>query len=258
MPDVILWLSDYQLWIYLGLLALFGWQLWWFWRIQRRLRFTAFSVEREKLGAERAHSLTFAFLFITLMAATLLSNVFIAPSLTELLGAPPTPTVVQPTLTPAPTVTPEFVLPGLESPTPLAPVSGPTASRTPIPAGGSGCLFPLATVSSPIPGAILAGRVEVRGTANIENFAFYIVEVSTLGDNWLTVITSQRLEPQNPDSPMKPVVDGVLGVWDMTLQEPGDYALRLTVYDALGNYPLPCTIPITIQRPAPTATPTLF
>ena len=113
-------------------------------------------------------------------------------------------------------------------------------------------MFPGATISSPIPGAILAGAVEIRGTAKIENFAFYVIEVSTLGDNWLTIITSQPDENGNP----RPVTDGILGVWDTSLQDPGDYALRLIVYDSAGNYPVPCTIPITLQRPQPTLTPT--
>ena len=103
-------------------------------------------------------------------------------------------------------------------------------------------MFPGATITSPIPGAILAGVVEVRGTANIDNFAFYVVEVSTLGENWLTVITSQP----DAEGHMSPVIEGVLGTWDTRLQDAGDYALRLVVYDAVGNHPVPCTIPITI------------
>jgi hypothetical protein len=103
----------------------------------------------------------------------------------------------------------------------------------------------------------LAGKVEVRGTANIENFAFYVIEVSTLGNNWLSVITSPKVTPvpSGPELSM-PVVEGILGVWDTSLQEPGNYALRLTVYDSAGNSPLPCTIPITIQAQVPTLTPT--
>jgi len=239
--DAILWLYDHQRWVFVVLLALCVLQLFLFWRAQTHLRYTAFSIERENIVAARNRSLTLAVLWAALMAAALLSNTFLAPNLTDLFGAAPTPTIPLPTSTPAPTVTPELVLPGLESPTPEAAL-GPTPSRTPVPAGGAGCLFPLATITSPIPGAILAGEVEVRGAANIENFAFYVVEISTLGENWLTVITSQ------PDSEghMLPVIDGVLGKWDTRLQEPGDYALRLVVYDAAGNHPVPCTIPITI------------
>jgi hypothetical protein len=257
MPDVVLWINDHQQWIYLALLALCGWQLFVIGRTQRRLQYTVFNIERERYQADRTRALTTVSLCAALLAVALLSNAFLAPNLTELWGVPPTASPAVPSVTPGPTVTPELVLPGLETPTPEVAV-GPTASRTAVPVGGAGCQFPGATITSPIPGAILAGRVEVRGTANIDNFAFYIVEVSTLGDNWLTVITSQREDPTLLDSPMRPVIDDVLGSWETSLQEPGEYALRLKVYDSAGNYPMPCTIPITIQAPFPTATPTPF
>jgi hypothetical protein len=252
MPDVILWIYNQQLWIYGGLLVLCGWQLLLFWRRQSRLQYTVFNVERESLASQRNIFLTLGFIFVALLTATLVSNLFLAPNLTELYGAPPTPTEIQPTPTFAPTVTPELVLPGFETDTP-PPETGPVSTRTPIPVGGSGCLYPPATITSPIPGAILAGVVEIRGTANIDNFAFYVIEVSTLGDNWLTVITSPTDENGDP----KPVVDDILGTWNTALIDPGDYGLRLIVYDSAGNHPLACTIPITIQSPLPTETPEL-
>ena len=245
MPEAILWIYDHQRWIYLILVALCAWQVFLLWRAQSRLRFTAFSIERENLIRERNRGLTMIFLFAALMAAVLLSNAFLAPNLADLFGFPSTPTPILPTDTPGPTVTAELVLPGLESATPDLQI-GPTATRTPVPAGGSGCMFPGATITSPIPGAILADVVEVRGTANIDNFAFYVVEVSTLGENWLTVITAPRVKDAAGIEHIFPVVDDVLGTWDTRLQDAGDYALRLVVYDAVGNHPVPCTIPITI------------
>lgn len=230
-----------------------GWQVWAFWHAHHLAHYTVFNIERENYYRDRSRALILLLLFASLFFAVLLSNSFIAPNLTELMGAPPTPTDVLPTFTPEPTVTPELVLPGLETPT-LDVAAGPTPTRTLVPPGGSGCQFLSATIRSPIPGAILAGVVQVQGTAQIDNFAFYTVEISTLGDNWLTLFTSQREDPTDPNSAMKPVVDGVLGTWDTSLQQPGDYALRLTVYDAAGNHPVPCTIPITIQQPLPTAT----
>lgn len=253
MPDVILWIFNRQLWFYLGLFAIVGWQIWALWHTHHLARYTVFNIERENHVRERTRALILLFLFATLLLALLLSNSFIAPNLTELLGAPPTATAILPTHTPEPTVTPELVLPGIETATPEIAI-GPLPTRTAVPPGGAGCQFPAATIRSPIPGAILAGVVEVQGTAKVDNFAFYTIEINTLGDNWLTLFTSQREDPADPNSSMKPIVDGVLGTWDTRLQEPGDYALRLTVYDAAGNYPIPCTIPITIQLPLPTAT----
>jgi len=251
MPDVILWIYNHQSWVYGLLIAFCVGALYLIWRTQGRVRYTVFTVERERLAGHRNIYLLLAFIFVALLLSTLISNFFLVPNLSDLFGVPPTPTAIRPTLTPEPSVTPELVLPGFESPTPDV-QAGPPATRTPVPAGGSGCMFPLATITSPIPGAILAGVVEIRGTANIDNFAFYVLEVSTLGDNWLTVVTSSPDEQGNP----KPVIDDVLGSWNSALIDPGDYALRLVVYDSAGNHPAACTIPITIQAPAPTPTDT--
>ncbi|MFQ5406987.1 MAG: hypothetical protein ACE5FI_01005, partial [Anaerolineales bacterium] len=111
----------------------------------------------------------------------------------------------------------------------------PAPENTPVPAGSLGCQNPRATISSPLPGAVIAGQVEVVGAADIDNFAFYVLEISTLGDNWLTVVTSNT-----------PVNQGVLGTWDSSLQSAGNYGFRLIVYDASGAFQEPCVIPITI------------
>lgn len=243
MIDAILWIARYHQWLYLGLSVLGLLQLLLWIRAQHRLSYTLFGLERETVIAARSRSAAMIFIVLLVLAAMALLNTFVAPNLTVLFGAPPTPTPGLATSTPAPTATLPLALPGFETPTQELNLE-PTATRTPVPAGGAGCLDAKATINSPIPGAILAGEVEVRGTANIDNFAFYVVEISTLGENWLTVITD-----------IEPVENGVLGVWDTRLQTPGDYALRLLVYDSAGQHPEPCTIPITIALPQPTPTP---
>lgn len=252
MIEAILWISRNHKWIYLLLASVGVLLLWLWWNAQRRLRRARFSIERAMLVNARARAVIVIFIIITLMAAVLLLNGFIAPNLTAVFGVPPTsnPDDLL-TDTPAPTPTTELVLPGFETPTPEF-AAGPTATLTPVPVGGANCLNPQATITSPIPGAILAGEIEVSGTANVDNFAFYVVEISTLGDNWLTVIISQ------PDAEEKilPVVNGVLGKWNTALQAPGDYALRLVVKNSSGDFSLPCTIPITITAPiTPSPTP---
>ena len=242
MIDVILLVSRNQRWLYMLLAGGGAWQVWLWWRANHRLRYTVFGVERGALLAARGRATALIFIIAALAAAVALLSAFIAPNLTELFGVPPTPT---PQLFPTPvdtvTATPQLVLPGLDTATP-AQSETPVATRTPVPAGGASCANPNATITSPIPGAILAGEVEVSGTANVDNFAFYVVEISTLGDNWLAVITSQ------PDAigQILPVVNGVLGKWDTGLQQAGDYALRLVVFDSAGQHPDPCTPPITI------------
>jgi hypothetical protein len=252
MIEAILWISRNHKWIYLLLASVGVLLLWLWWSAQRRLRRARFGIERAMLINVRARAVIVIFMTVTLMAAVLLLNVFVAPNLTDLFGASPTSSAGDLAAdAPAPTPTTELVLPGFETPTPEF-AAGPTATLTPVPVGGADCLNPQATITSPIPGAILAGEIEVSGTADVDNFAFYVVEISTLGDNWLTVLTSQ------PDAEGKilPVVNGLLGKWNTALQAPGDYALRLVVKNSSGDFSPPCTIPITVTAPiTPSPTP---
>ena len=71
--------------------------------------------------------------------------------------------------------------------------------------------------------------------ANIPNLAFYVLEISTLGSNWLNIYTDNQ-----------PVDGGVLGRWDSGLYPSGDYSFRLVVHETSGAFVDPCTIPITI------------
>ena len=105
----------------------------------------------------------------------------------------------------------------------------------------SGCLNANATLTSPVNGAVIAGEVEILGTANIPNFGFYRYEYRglTAGSAWRAIGAGDT-----------PVVDDRLGVWDTTLVLPGDYAFRLVVADTGGNAPLPCVIRVSVS-PAP-------
>lgn len=240
--DAILLIATYQTWIFAAFMALSAVLIFIWWRSGHKLRFATFGLERENLINARNSAVTSLIMIICIIISFSLINSFIAPNLTELLGVPPTATRALPTNTPLPTATPPFVLPGQVTATSQS-VIGPTPTRTRVPVAGSNCLNPRASITSPIPGSILSGEIEVRGNANVENFAFYEVQVSTLGSNWLTVLTDKV-----------PVINGSLGKWDTRIQTPGEYALRLLVYNSTGKFPEPCTIPISII-PVPTKTP---
>ena len=86
----------------------------------------------------------------------------------------------------------------------------------------------------------MEGRVEIRGTADIEDFSFYKVEFAA-GDS-----------PSDSDwaylgEGREPVSDGLLLVWDVSGLPAGGYTLRLTVVDRTGNYPQPCDLQVIIE-----------
>jgi len=101
----------------------------------------------------------------------------------------------------------------------------------------SGCANPRATLTSPTPGQAVQGEVQLRGSANIDQFAFYKYELSNpeAGDVWVTLAASNT-----------PVTEDVLGVWDSTTVPPGVYHLRLVVTDSQGNSPRACIVPIQV------------
>ena len=113
-------------------------------------------------------------------------------------------------ITSAPTVTSDVILllPGQSTRIVTEEIDLEKQKNTQVPISGVGCESTSAVISSPLPGAVLSGNIEVQGTADITDFAFYTLEISTLGDNWLTVHTQDS-----------PVSSGVLGNWNASIYD---------------------------------------
>ncbi len=148
-------------------------------------------------------------------------------------------------VTPPPALSPLPVTPTptLERPTrpagvvPTIPPFPPSPSPTQPPLV-SACPDPQARITSPGMGAKVEGRVEIWGTAEIEDFRYYKVEFAA-GDSpseWAYLGEGRE-----------PVSDGLLLVWDVSGLPAGGYTLRLTVVDRTGNYPQPCDLQVIIE-----------
>ena len=87
---------------------------------------------------------------------------------------------------------------------------------------------------------VVTGNVPVRGTANLDNFEYYKIEIGQGRDpaQW-TVVGQLHYSP---------VSGGVLETLNSGAYPPGTYTLRLVVVDRTGNYPAPCLVTITVQR----------
>jgi len=148
----------------------------------------------------------------------------------SMLATPP------PALSPLP-VTPT---PTLERPTRPAVVVFPTppfpSPTHPPPAPA--CPNPKARITSPGMGAKVEGRVEIWGTADIDDFWYYKVEFAA-GDS--------PLEWAYLGGGREPVSNSLLFVWDTSGLPAGSYTLRLTVVDRTGNYPQPCDLVVVIE-----------
>lgn len=212
-----------------------------FLRAHRRLAGTVFGLEREAIQAQRSVAVSMAAVLVFVAAAVYVFVHVVAPALVPTAGgARPTPAFAG-TLagSPGPVLQPILATLSAERLTAVAlgtPLPTLQPTEAPVP-GGVGCSNPQATLSEPGFAAAVAGPVEVKGTADIPDFAFYKLEINgpATEGNWQTLSAGSA-----------PVSDGVLGTWDASLYTAGSYNFRLVVYDAGGNSPPPCVIPITI------------
>jgi hypothetical protein len=225
MEETILIVQEFQAWIYLflGLLGLVYLRLAIKW--YGELRRSIFGLEREQAakGFNRSVAML-ALIFAGLIVVFILAT-FVGPTMP---------------VSARPTVVPTISLLETEPVSNGGDTGGdqlnPTAIGTP---DSSGCMNPNATLTYPLSGDELRGVVEISGTANIPNFAFYKIEyLSSEPDSiWRAISAGTEV-----------VLDDVLGTWDTSLVPTGDYQFRLVVTDTAGNAPLPCTVQVRVLR----------
>jgi hypothetical protein len=212
MTDLLLRLVEYQTYIFIGMGVLGALALAVLWGARSYLSRTPFGLEREQALRRQNAAVGLLTVMVLLAMGLYLTDQFVLPGLL-LPSVPPSPT-------PRPT-----------------PTASPIAVQTGIVVDSSGCENPDATLTAPKAGDRIAGAYEVVGTANITNLAFYKIEISGAGTGgqWLSL-----------DVGTEPKVNDVLGSFDASAREPGEYAFRLMVLDNAGHFPPPCVIPITL------------
>lgn len=231
-------------------------------RAQGELRSTHFELERELARYRRANALTALVLLVEFGLIVLGVERIVAPTLRERMDI--TITLAQAandgvfvTPTPAPleggiVIDASGVVLGEQDPANLV---LPTPTLTPTPVGTIvpnsppplGCNTPNATLQIPANGMIVFEPIVVRGTASVENFAFYKFELngpSTFGN--FAPVTQYTV----------PVPElGELGQFVPSPYQPGQYQFRLSVFDVTNMSRASCTITIYISEPIPTPTP---
>lgn len=130
-----------------------------------------------------------------------------------------------------------------EATTPTAELPTPTPTRLPPPElDTGGCVEGQVFITAPKNGAIVGGKVDIEGTANIPNFGFYKVEFAPANEALFLTIAVRRA----------PLTEGTLvSAWDTTRLPEGDYILQLVVTDNEGNALPPCRVRIHIVPPTP-------
>ncbi len=227
MEDVIRLLAEHELRLY-GLLAAVGLICVAFALLAvRRMDRTPFGLEKT-LARRRLDTALSGLLFCLALGASIhLANRYVAPAwLAEPTELPPE---LQPTLAPTPT---------------------PILAAGPLTVDSSGCDPSRVIFTQPASGERLTGEVEVLGTANVPNLAFYRIEISGVATNGAWVTLNVGKEPK---------VNGRLGQFNVNSFQAGEYAFRLVVLDNLGKTYPPCTVAVTFApinaAPAPTLAP---
>jgi hypothetical protein len=228
MDEILRYLRDLEYLIYLVLGSLAVWQLRKFFTAWEELRAAAFGLEKEsaQLRLNRSAALLVVLLFLATAEFGLVS--FIIPAMP---GVDPIPTsTVDLFATPTTTLAP--ILDLTTTPTPELPLQRTEQFL-------SGCVVNEVMLTYPENNSTVSGVIEVEGTAAIADFGFYKFEISEgESNNWLTI--------QAGDTPKE---EDVLGFWDTTQLDAGNYYLRLVVIDNQGIQRDPCTVYLYVDVP---------
>jgi hypothetical protein len=230
MEEALLFIEQYQSWIFI-LLALSGLiYLRLTYRAYQSYRKAIFGLERERARANLTRSASILVLVLAGVLAIFVLTTFATPALPPSFRPTPIPTVSLLSTPPAP-----------ESGVGEGGTGGPPSIDDVL--DNSGCQNPDATLLFPEDGSTVNGVIELQGVASIDNFAFYKIEYNDLSPDrsWLAI--SANTEPVCKTNCAE---TEILGTWDTSLVTPGDYAVRLIVTDTLGNAPLPCTIRVRV------------
>ncbi|MGQ9517496.1 MAG: hypothetical protein ACUVT1_09515 [Anaerolineae bacterium] len=235
-------IQQYSVWLY-GICAVIALVLLRAAWLTRKERLQAiFSLEKEAARNREMRILSMAIVLLVVMGAIYILEHRVAPNMP--LPEEETPTVMPiflPTITPTPapptptlTPTPRQTRPAPPPTTPSAPTDTPTPVVQP-----PACPNPGVQLTSPGLNATVSGVVTLAGTASIDRFQYYKVEMGAGAQpaEWSFLFANQS-----------PVVNGVLGQWDTGPLPAGTYSLRLVVVDQTGNYPPPCQTVVQVVK----------
>jgi len=226
MEQILQFFRNYEIYIYIILGVLAIWQIRKFVVSWEELRGAFFGLEREAAQSRVNSAATMVVILIIMAVVEFTIVTFVAPTVP---GANPLPTATLDLL-----ATPTVTLP--------APTQDPNATQgaTPTPgevAAAEGCTPGQVNLISPLNGDTINGSVTIRGTANINNFGFYTLQIAKPGDTvYLPIQVGQQ-----------PVMNDALGTWDTSALSPGAYMLELMVTDNVGTAQAPCDIQVNVQ-----------
>jgi hypothetical protein len=195
------------------------------WRAWHEWRNSVYGLEREFALRRLGQATAAAFLVLALIFVEFFIATFIVPSLpaSDILATPTLDLLITPAGT-------------------LSPAEATKAALLPVtqaaPSGMSGCIPDEIMITSPKSGDPISGTVQIIGTANVPNFAFYKYEVAPLGSQDWTTISAERSPKKNEK----------LGELNTVALTNGDYFLRLVITNNVGVSLEPCVIAVRVAN----------
>ena len=226
MNDLLRYLKDFEYLIYIIIGGFTVWHIRKFFIAWEELRAAAFGLEKEsaQLRLNRSAALLVVLLFLGTAEFGLVS--FIIPSM--------------PNANPLPTATLDLLASPTTTISPAEESAVPAVQETPLPGTAivqAGCVPEVLMITYPENNTTVSGIIEIEGTVNIPDFGFYKFEISSPNSStWLTI--------QAGDAPKS---DEMLGFWDTTQLDPGNYSLRLVVIDNQGVPNEPCAVDLYVE-----------
>jgi hypothetical protein len=229
MEDILRFFRAYEMWIYLGIGVLALWEIRKFGLAWNEMRGSLFGMERDSAQARLNQAATLLVFLLVMAIAEFTLVTFIVPSVP---GAMPIPTSTLSILATATTTLPPLSPSVEQSATPV-----PTSSTDQ--AAPQGCVPGKVILTSPADGEQVSGVVTLKGTVDIPNLGFYSYEIARPGETiWLPIQVGREIKRED-----------VLGTWDTSPLDPGEYMLRLVVTDGQGNTLEPCAIKVFVVAP---------
>lgn len=249
MIEILRLLKTFEVWLYI-LLGVVG-----FFYLQKFVvalaewRNTVFGLEKENAQRRINEAVTVLVLAVLLASGEFFITSFVLPNVPgiAILNTPTMNVLFTPTVTLHATYATPLTtgtLSSTQNGTELATTPSGTKTVTPESSpSANGCIAGKLELTFPKDGDEVSGVVALKGTIAVTDFGFYKYEYSTAGSNtWVTIAAGNQIKS-----------DGSIGNWNVSLLNPGDYQLRLVVYDNQGVALTPCVISVKIL--APTATP---
>lgn len=231
MDEALRFFRAYEVWIYaiLAFSALINLRR--FMVAWQELRSTIYGLEREQSQAQLNQAAGILVLLIIIAVAEFVTVSFVIPMRPQ----------VDPLLTPTINVlaTATVTLPPSDNTGAMLDDATPTPVPTPDLRQGT-CALREVEITSPAPGDRVSGEIQILGSANVENFGFYKLEIAPIQSvNWRTIQAGRGQ-----------VIDGALvGRWDTSTLQAGDYMLRLVVTLSDETILPDCRVPFTILPP---------